>query len=223
MMQASDYLQTGEELPMEQASKSPGPGSESGVDDTRTRILQAAAQVFAEKGYVRATTRTLAAAAGVNEVTLFRHFGSKKGLFAEIIDAYAAPALTTALEAQLTGDYRQDLLVMGSHIMALLLERREAMLMMLCEASHFPDVGEVLAQNPRQLRQTLAGYLEHQMEQRQVRNLHPEAAAQAFWGMFFAYAVSLGVLAEPVSPELSRDALVAGFVDIFVEGTIAQE
>jgi hypothetical protein len=95
------------------------------------------------------------------------------------------------------------------------------MLMMLCEASHFPEVGEVLAQNPRQLRQTLAGYLEQQMAQGQIRKLHPEATAQAFWGMFFAYAVSLGVLSEPVSPELSRDDLVAQFVDIFVEGTIA--
>jgi AcrR family transcriptional regulator len=201
------------------------PGSaraESQADDTRSRILRAAAQVFAEEGYARATTRTLAAAAGVNEVTLFRHFGSKKGLFAAVIDAYAAPALTTALEARLTGDYREDLLVMGGHIMALLLERREGMLMMLCEASHFPEVGEVLARNPRQLRQTLAGYLEQQMARGHVRKLHAEATAQAFWGMFFSYAVSLGILAEPVSPGLSREELISQFVDIFVEGTIAQ-
>ena len=61
-------------------------------EDTRQRILEAAAQVFAEKGYARATTRVLAAAAGVNEVTLFRHFGSKQNLFAAVIEQFGGPA-----------------------------------------------------------------------------------------------------------------------------------
>jgi AcrR family transcriptional regulator len=176
--------------------------------------------VFSEQGYARATTRALAAAAGINEVTLFRHFGSKKNLFAAIIDEYAARSLTGVFEAELTGDYRQDLLMMGHHFMAALIERRDAMRLMLCEAAHFPEVGEVLAQNPRQLRKALARYLQGQMEGGRVRPGHAEAMAQAFWGMFFAYAVSLGWLAEPVSPELSMEALIEQFVDIFVQGTM---
>jgi AcrR family transcriptional regulator len=196
---------------------------ESRVDGTRERILQAAAQVFAEQGYARATTRALADAARVNEVTLFRHFGNKKSLFAAVIDEHAAPALTAALATQLTGDYRQDLLTMGRHIMEVMLQRRDAVRLMLCEAVHFPEVREVMAQNPRQLRRMLAGYLERQMGQGRVRELHPEAAAQAFWGMFFAYAMSLGLLAEPVSPDLSTEELVAQFVDVFMQGTIVRE
>jgi AcrR family transcriptional regulator len=190
-------------------------------DDTRQRILEAAAHLFAERGYARATTRALAEAAGVNEVTLFRHFGSKEGLFSAIIEAYAAPALNTAIAAELTGEYRQDLLTMGTHVLHALLERREAMRLMLCEAEHFPEVRRVLAQNPRQLRQALAGYLRRQMAQGRVRPLHAEAAAQAFWGMFFAYTVSLWLLDEPLEPELSTGELVAQFVDIFVKGTSA--
>jgi AcrR family transcriptional regulator len=189
--------------------------------DTRQRILQAAARVFAQKGYARATTRALAAAAGVNEVTLFRHFGSKQGLFAAIIEAYAGPALATAMSAQLSGDYRQDLIVMGGHVLGTLLERREAMRLMLCEAEHFPEVRQVMAQNPRQLRQALAGYLRQQMAQGRVRPLHAEAAAQAFWGMFFAYTISLWLLDEPLDPELSTEEVVAQFVDIFARGTLA--
>lgn len=191
------------------------------MDDTRQRILRAAAQVFAEKGYARATTRALADAAGVNEVTLFRHFGSKQGLFSAVIEAYAAPALTAAFEPQLTGDYRQDLLTMGGHVLQALLERREAMRLMLCEAEHFPEVRQALAENPRQLRQALAGYLRQQMAQGRVRPLHAEAAAQAFWGMFFAYTISLWLVDEPLDPELSADELVAQFVDVFVGGTLA--
>jgi AcrR family transcriptional regulator len=190
------------------------------IDDTRQRILQAAAQVFAEKGYARATTRALADAAGVNEVTLFRHFGSKQGLFSAIIEAYAGPALNTAMTAQLTGDYRQDLLTMGGQVLNMLLERRDAMRLMLCEAEHFPEVRQAMAENPRQLRQALADYLRQQMAQGRVRPLHAEVAAQAFWGMFFAYTISQWLMDEPLDPDLSAEELVAQFVDIFVGGTL---
>jgi AcrR family transcriptional regulator len=178
--------------------------------------------VFAEQGYARATTRALAAAAEVNEVTLFRHFGSKQKLFAAVTEQFAGPAVTAALGAQLTGDYRQDLILMGRGIMRVLIERQHVLRLMLCEAAHFPEVRQVMAQNPRQLRQLLARYLQEQMELGHVRRLHPEATAQAFWGMFFAYAVSLGLLAEPVSPELNTEQLVAQFVDVFVEGTVSR-
>lgn len=186
--------------------------------DTRQRILQATAQVIAERGYARATTRALADAAGVNEVTLFRHFGSKQGLFSAIIDAYAAPALNKAIAAQLTGDLRQDLLAMGAQVLRALLERRAAMRMMLCEAEHFPEVRQVMAENPRQLSHMLAGYLRQQMAQGRVRPVHAEAAARAFWGMFFGYTFSLWLMEEPLNPELSTEELVAQFVDIFVGG-----
>jgi AcrR family transcriptional regulator len=199
----------------------PSTDGESSLDETRQRILRAAAQVFAEQGYARATTRALAAAAGVNEVTLFRHFGSKQGLFSAIIEAYAAPALSKAMAAQFTGDYRHDLLVMGGQVLQAMLERRDAMRLMLCEAEHFPEVRQVLAENPRQLRQALAGYLQQQMAQGRVRPLHAEAVAQAFWGMFFAYTISLWLLDEPLDPQLSTEELVEQFVDIFVEGTLA--
>jgi AcrR family transcriptional regulator len=205
---------------MKQSNQSP-PGQPE-VDDTRQRILQAAAQLFAEQGYARATTRALAAAADVNEVTLFRHFGSKKNLFAAVVEEYAAPGLDAALRVSPTGDYRRDLVAMGSQVLELMLARRDAMRLMLCEAEHFPEVGEVLAQNPRRLRQALAAYLEGQMALGRVRELHAEAVAQAFWGMFFAYSVSVWLLDEPIQPKLSTEALVAEFVEVFVQGTVAK-
>ena len=46
----------------------------------RDQILDAALRVYAEHGFRGATTRRIANAAGVNEVTLFRTFGSKAKL-----------------------------------------------------------------------------------------------------------------------------------------------
>ncbi|MGQ0764259.1 MAG: TetR/AcrR family transcriptional regulator [Gemmatimonadota bacterium] len=52
---------------------------------SRQKILEAAAKVYCACGFRGATTRRIAEAAGVNEVTLFRHFGSKQQLLAEAI------------------------------------------------------------------------------------------------------------------------------------------
>ncbi len=49
----------------------------------RQRIIEAAARIYANSGFRGATTRRIAEEAGVNEVTLFRLFGSKAALIAE--------------------------------------------------------------------------------------------------------------------------------------------
>jgi AcrR family transcriptional regulator len=203
--------------------QNPGAGAEFPADDTRRRILQAAAGVFAEKGYARATTRALAAAAGVNEVTLFRHFGNKQNLFAAVMEQFGGPAVTTALEAHLTGDCIQDLRTVGTYLLDLLLERGDALRLMLCEASHFPEVQAVMVQNPRQIRRMLASYISRQIEQGRLRPLHPEATAQAFSGMLFAYAIARGMLDDSIEPELTTEELVAQFVDIFVNGVVMRD
>ncbi len=53
----------------------------------RQRLLQAALQLFATQGISETTTRQIADLAEVNEVTLFRNFGSKQGLLLAVIEA----------------------------------------------------------------------------------------------------------------------------------------
>ena len=53
--------------------------------DVREQLLEAAVKVFADAGFRGATTRRIAQQAGVNEVTLFRQFGSKEGLITEAV------------------------------------------------------------------------------------------------------------------------------------------
>ena len=52
---------------------------------SRERILEAAGRVYAKHGFRGATTRLIAAEAGVNEVTLFRTFGSKGALLEAVL------------------------------------------------------------------------------------------------------------------------------------------
>ena len=189
-------------------------------EETRQRILAAAAEIGSKVGYARATTRAIAEAAGVNEITLFRHFGTKINLFSAAIEQYGGPALATTIETKLTGNYRQDLTTVGEFFMQILLERREMLRLLLCESTQIPELRTVQSRNPRELRMMLARYLQTQMEKGMIKKQHPEAMAQAFLGMFFAYAISLNVLDEAIKPAISNSDLVSQFVDIFVAGTL---
>ncbi len=53
--------------------------------EARRLLLDAARDLFARQDYRGTTTREIAEAAGVTEYLLFRHFGSKAGLFREAL------------------------------------------------------------------------------------------------------------------------------------------
>ena len=58
-------------------------------NERRQAIVEAVRTVFAEKGFEGTTTRNLAAAAGVSEALLYKHFPSKQSLYAAMLDACA--------------------------------------------------------------------------------------------------------------------------------------
>jgi len=85
--------------PVAHRAASADPPSQSGHDRmiSRQQILEAAFRVFAEYGFRGATTRRIADAAGVNEVTLFRRFKSKTALINEAAQLYAQRRAAGAL------------------------------------------------------------------------------------------------------------------------------
>lgn len=76
---------------------------------SREALLQAAVELFAERGYERTTVRDLGERAGVDPALIARHFGSKAGLY------------LAALKAELGDEVPADLLEQSR--LARLLER----------------------------------------------------------------------------------------------------
>ena len=188
-------------------------------EETRQRIMDAAVRLFSERGFDGATTRAIAALAGVNEVTLFRQYGSKKSLFQAMLRQYSAlPGLEFALRERLTGDYRQDLLILATQVLTLLHARRKEIIMLLAEAERQPELFEMVAFVPMQQRQMISDYLKWQMSQGHVRPLDPDLAAQALLGMLLAYCLGLNLLPETLA-RLPLESVAAQFVDLFVDGT----
>lgn len=73
-----------------------------------SKIFSAALAILIEHGYEGATTQKIADVAEVNEVTLFRKYGSKAGLFEKVIEHQLADAPLNKLTY--TGDLETDLL-----------------------------------------------------------------------------------------------------------------
>ena len=60
-------------------------------EETRTRILDAAEELFVEMGFAAASLRAIASRAGVNLAAAHYHFGSKEGLLGATVHRRVAP------------------------------------------------------------------------------------------------------------------------------------
>ena len=125
----------------------------------RDRILHAAARVFARDGLGGATTRGIAKAAQVNEVTLFRHFGTKERLIATVIGQTFKPQESTPIPH--TGDLRSDLTAFARTYEAQLLANLPLVRTCLAEIHrHRDQERQVLHAIFRPMRAALADRLE---------------------------------------------------------------
>ena len=84
---------------------------EKETSETRQRLLETAAMVFAEHGFAAATIRVIAGRARVNVAAVNYHFGGKDGLYREVIRhvrrlAYARYPTTYDLNAGATPEER---------------------------------------------------------------------------------------------------------------------
>jgi AcrR family transcriptional regulator len=64
----------------------------------REEILDAAAELFAERGYAATSTRLIAERVGVRQASLYYHFDSKERILAELLEATVRPSLAYAAD-----------------------------------------------------------------------------------------------------------------------------
>ncbi len=186
---------------------------------TQERLLDAAARVFARDGLQRATTREIASEAGVNEVTLFRHFHHKENLLAAVFRRAATDYAQALGEGDSsTQDIHRDLLRCARRYHELL-EANEALIRMLIgEASRYPEhARKVIHEAIQPLRMKLIGYLEAGKAAGAVREaLDVGPAVDVFTGMLLAAMLRRTSQCAPA--EYSRHDYLNTAVDVFVRG-----
>lgn len=175
------------------------------------KIYRAAIQVVVERGYSGATTRQIAAAAGISEVTLFRKYGSKAGLMKEAIAAMANDFDLQAA-ATYTGDLAEDLLRVAQIYQASAAEFGRFVYTVLLEVPRHPELADSLDMPLGligQVGQLLARY---QAEGVLIQE-HPLHAVAALWGPLMVTNVIRAAAPGIAPPPFNLNAHVAQFLD----------
>jgi AcrR family transcriptional regulator len=157
-------------------------------EETRDKILRAFLALAAERGMAAVTTRDIASAAGVNEVTVFRHFGDKATLAREAVrrfhPAAALDAYEPAIDASTPQTAMRGLLRCLGELQSQLAGRPELLQFGLGEAARYPDILDDLREIPAAARRMLTG--------------------------------AFGQAAGQLRPEVSIDAEVIGFLGMLL-------
>jgi AcrR family transcriptional regulator len=126
---------------------------------TDAAIFDAALGVLAQHGYAGATTRRIAQAAGVNEVTLFRRYGDKRSLIVAAIHADISQLAAGGLSP--TGDLEADLIRVVEYYSELY-ERREGLIgALILEGARDADMAALISEPlaaMSQIGDLIAGY-----------------------------------------------------------------
>jgi AcrR family transcriptional regulator len=173
-----------------------------GPADTETRILAAAAVLIAERGYIATTTSAIAESAGVNEVTLFRRFGSKVGILrAMAVAAAAARPEYPPPDALVQGDPKRTLQNLAA------IEIRDAIasgglvLRLTLEARSVPEIRETMGGIAVSNLERMAAFLAENQAAGYVRpDIDPWLLAEAFFSLTSTLLMQRMTLPEPVLP-----------------------
>lgn len=187
--------------------------------DTRQRLLDAAARVFARDGLSGATTRAIAHEAGVNEVTLFRHFQSKERLIAAVVgENFGTPSGQEAVPAA-TADLRHDLRELAGRYDSLLQANWPLVRTMLGEMhNHLTESHEkqVFRAIFLPLKEALVRRIEAAQGDGQLQaDQRPDLFADLFFGAIFSGVLRRAIphLKIEYSPGAYLDSAVALFLD----------
>lgn len=157
--------------------------------DVRDRLLHAALRVFQEAGSRGATTRRIAREAGVNEITLFRHFGTKGALLSEALQAAAKEDLVAGLPAE-PRDPEAELTEWCRTHLAHLRRARSMIRACMGEVDQAPEAREMAGATPTKVAMELSAYLARLTERGLAApDLDPAAASAMLMGALFTDAM----------------------------------
>ncbi len=169
------------------------------ADGTTERILAAAAQVYAEAGFRGTTTRRIALEAGVNEITLFRQFGTKEALVkAALARCYEEPLPVVLAEPV---DPPGELYAWAISTYRHWFEGRHLIARVLGDLAEHPELAPDVCEEPGCKHAMVSAYLERMRRLGlATREYVPDAAAGMLIGAIFSHAIWREHFATPDLP-----------------------
>jgi TetR/AcrR family transcriptional regulator, mexJK operon transcriptional repressor len=209
-----------------------GASGETGAETARSvrrrqAILAAATEVFVRHGYLGATTDQVAAAAAVSKQTVYKQFGDKQHLFAEVIGVTTtgvADRLGRVVAATLgdVRDVRTALRDLARGFLHGLLQPDVLRLrrLVIAEADRFPEVGRAWFEHGFDRALVILGQALRDLEERGL--LHdlgdPRLAAYQFAGLVMYLPMNQLMFAGTgeLPPDDELDRIAGSAVEVFL-------
>lgn len=192
----------------------------------RARLLEAARQVFLERGFEGATLDQVIAVSGGSRATLYEQFGDKEGLFAAIVGE-----ICDDIQLPLAGGLGSDpdpgtvLQTFALRFMKRLMDPESLALyrLVIAESRRLPGLGErVFAAGPERGARALNGYLRAQSGAGKMRVRDPDLSVRIFLEMIKGDLHTRALFrAGPLPTAGEIEATVRGAVGIFLRGVSA--
>ena len=195
------------------------------TQNTSDKVLRAASELFADRGYAATTTRAIAERAGVNEVTLFRRFENKLGILKALGAQWGEVQAGFAVEHAVDpNDTKATLLALARMEVASARENGGAAMRLAFEARSVPEVAELIGDGPRRNMEGLAQYMSMRQEAGDLRaDIEPAALAEAFFSLTSSYVMYRMVLgAEDMPADTDADERIEQLVEVFWTGAVSR-
>lgn len=187
-------------------------------EETRERILAAARDVIGRKGRRGATTREIADVAGVNEATLFRHFGTKEALLLACAKHFCGYVELQDVAAHLNGPLEADLLTLGQLMFARFDANRDMIRWSMAEEEYDKDVFATTAWRPQlALLAILADFMGQRVAAGELRG-DAKQLAMVFLGLVFMHALARKKFPDSELHDGDPDAALRLYIDVFLNG-----
>lgn len=179
---------------------------------TKERILVAALKIFSQRG-LAATTKEIAREAGVNEITLFRHFESKQNLVAAVtLDMLRHQAESLERIDLANPDLQRDVTRIAKAYDRSV-SRYMGFIRALIAQPAKPELKDRIASEAiDSFRSRFRDYLELARNRGLVRDIGFAAAIDAFIGMLFTGALRRDLHRQPYS----RTEYIAMCIELFL-------
>ena len=196
--------------------KKPGRPADAAKQDA---IIGAASRRFFDDGYAATSIEQIAAEAGVSKVTIYNHFGGKRGLFTAAVELECEKMRGHfRIEDMPSGSIRDRLQAIGEAMAAFLsrpemtrFERRIA-----AETEHDPGIGQAFLQaGPFRMKAALAAFLAQASALGELHIADTDLAAE----QFAALTKGMGDLERRFGMQGDGAAdrrRIAGAVDVFL-------
>lgn len=189
------------------------------------KFIDAATEVFAEKGYQHARLSDVVARAGGSMATLYRAFGDKEGLAHAIIERRLNDLVQHLQALDLSGQTPEEALRLAAERIVESLATPDSRVLhriVVGEGQSFPQLRDWFFDHAvATVQGKLAAYFKQEAGAGRLRMASPELAANQFFMMLFGdwvIRISCGNLYETDAAALRAHAMQA--VDLFLHGAL---